>query len=282
MAVRDLTTVGVSVVRAAIDPSAASAIRRSIESHESFSANRDEGQRYAHPFCEGQSSGCRAWDDALVELARHPAVLERVEKLLGSNCIIDSTAVSVQWPGEPMFGPHVDRPFDKGASSWKYSASASSGLPPLDFPVSIQALWVLDNITTANGAFYYVKPNLESSRNDSVRSVAPEAQGIDLPKGAQMVTAAAGSVILAHGGVWHGAAPNFFARPRLSVLVQYVPAYVRPGRRYPYSMIKQAVEREVDPARSRRLVELFDVEAQWKRTEEIVVTHDAKQKRVAW
>ena len=127
---RDLTTVGISVIGNAIDRSAAEALRHSVTTHETFAFNANERQRYAHPFCEGQLNGCRGWDDGLVELARHPQVLSRVEKLLGGNCIIDSTAVSVQWPGEPLFGPHVDRPFDKGASNWKYSAPASSGLPP--------------------------------------------------------------------------------------------------------------------------------------------------------
>ena len=120
------------------------------------------------------------------------------------------------------------------------------------------------------------------SRNGSVRSAPPQPNGIDIPSGAQMVTAEAGSVILAHGGVWHGAAPNFFARPRIAILIQYVPAYVRPGRRYPYSLVQRAVERDEDAERAQRLVQLFDVEAQ-KQTEEIVVTTaDAKQERVQY
>ena len=77
-----------------------------------------------------------------------------------------------------------------------------------------------------------------------------------------MVTAAAGSAIVAHGALWHGAAPNLFFRPRIAFLVQYVPRFVRPGNRYPSQVIDGFISRKkLDLARAQRLRQLFDVDS---------------------
>ena len=53
------------------------------------------------------------------------------------------------------FGPHVDRPFVDEGDEWPYSVK-NMKLPSVDYPLSIQVLFLLDNFTAANGAFYYI------------------------------------------------------------------------------------------------------------------------------
>ena len=110
-------------------------------------------------------------------------------------------------------------------------------------------LWLLDNFTTSNGAFYVLNEGFEK-KNEGKRPNM--AQGI-FPSAAtpQMVTGLEGSVIIAQGAAWHGAAHNFYPRPRIAFLVQYVPKFVRPGSRYPFSMLPHGA--------SYRLKSLFDV-----------------------
>ena len=141
-------------------------------------------------------------------------------------------------------------------------------------------LWLLDNFTAANGAFYYVKPNQGKSRNGDARNQKVPPNGLRLPTGSQIITALSGSVILAAGGTWHGAAPNFFARPRVGILIQYVPAYVRPGRRYPFGMLRHLVG-SMD-ARARRLIQLFDVSDSTTEEAVVMTTRTGQQHAVAY
>ena len=140
-AARDIKTVGISVLGSVLKENQVAKLRKIVTSRDSYRSNEKQRTRYDNPFCADSDDACRAWDDSFLELARHPDVLSRVENILGDDCIVDSTAITVQWPGEGMFGPHVDRPFDnKGGSSWKYSSSINgAGVPPLSYPISVQA-----------------------------------------------------------------------------------------------------------------------------------------------
>ena len=144
--------------------------------------------------CAFGAEDCTAWDEGFLDLVRHPAVLKDVEALIGADCLVDSTSISIQWPGESLFGPHVDRPFvseDNTKDSWPYSARASTaqpteasktgtgnglGLPPMNYPISVQVLWLLDNFTTANGAFFYLPPNPHGLRGSAARNARPFPQ----------------------------------------------------------------------------------------------------------
>ena len=246
---------GVAVVGPVTGKGAVGRIRSVITGREEFSEKSPsmspaDRSRYLDPLCGMKSNRCRAWDPSFFEMIEDPYVLQEVEIMLGSDCILDSTAISVQWAGEPPFGPHVDRPLveKNDGSAWPYS-SEDYPSPPLDSPVSVQVLWLLDNFTASNGAFYVLKDSLERE-NRGKRPNLPH--GMYPMKGnPQLVTGLEGSIIIAHGAVWHGAAQNFYPRPRIAFLVQYVPKFVRPGQRYPYEMLPRDS--------SERLKSLFDM-----------------------
>ncbi len=282
--VEAVRTTGVAVVGPLLSGPETARLRAAITLRPEFQravaasvGGADGVSRYLDPLCAFGTQDCRAWDDGFVELVRHPAVLSEVERLLGPDCLVDSTAVSVQWPGHAAFGPHVDRPFVvSGAQdgNWPYSVTVGGGggsvgegpgMPPRDYPISVQVLWLLDNFTTSNGAFYYLPDRPEDGTRDrrGARSRAPFPRTGMYPPAdaAQMVTGLAGSVVIAHGGIWHGSAPNLFSRPRLAMLVQYVPRFVRPGKRYPFGMLSRILSRAVndEEKQKRRLMQLFDV-----------------------
>ena len=59
----------------------------------------------------------------------HPIVMEAAAALLGTpDLLLDSVSLSVQWPGDLTFGPHVDRPL-KTHSDGAGNDSKSGGAP---------------------------------------------------------------------------------------------------------------------------------------------------------
>ena len=50
-------------------------------------------------------------DGDILGMMAHPIVMEAAAALLGTpDLLLDSVSLSVQWPGDLTFGPHVDRP----------------------------------------------------------------------------------------------------------------------------------------------------------------------------
>ena len=242
--------------------------------------------RYQNVFCSNRPEGCTAMP-GLVPLLLHDQISAPTRLLLGDDYLLDSAALSIQWPGSSRFGPHIDRPFlrkptDKG---WQFS-SASMPLPPKEYPLSIQAVFLLDNFTAENGAFFAMPPTgwRGSSRYEELGN-RTDLSWLD-EMGGKTVTARAGQVILAHGAVWHGALPNYSPRPRLAVLVQFVPRFVRPGQRYPRSLVDGCCDGA--PERLAALERLLDLvplsaEASWVGQHKLSVGPDrpAAAKRAA-
>ena len=87
-------------------------------------------------------------------------MLDAAASILGTaDLLIDSATLSVQWPGDAAFGPHVDRPLDPGGGdSWPYSARAlgTSSTRVERRGLSVQVIWCLDEFTSENGAFFVV------------------------------------------------------------------------------------------------------------------------------
>ena len=99
----------------------------------------------------------------------------------------------------------------------------------------MQALWCLHGFTESNGAFFIDKSTASGRRTVLTR---------------------AGDVVIANGGVNHGANANFMPTPRVALLVQYVPRFVRPGARFPRAVL-DAVH---NPDVSARLARLLDLD----------------------
>ena len=68
-------------------------------------------------------------DGDILSMMAHPIVMEAAAALLGTpDLLLDSVSLSVQWPGDLTFGPHVDRPL-KTHSDGAGNDSKSGGAP---------------------------------------------------------------------------------------------------------------------------------------------------------
>ena len=238
---------GVAVLKNHLDENEVMRLRQVVVARPEFSAafeastNSGDRSRYLQPLCESTSNdndhddtsddgNCEVWDEGFLKLITDSTVMQSIREVLGHDCVVDNTVISVSWPGHNTFGPHFDRPFD-AESSDSESSSTSDALPPNSYPVSMQVIWTLDNFTAANGAFFYVKGG--DGAGNMERAVMSDYPLHTFPKNGKLVTTQAGGVIVASGNVLHGAAPNFSPRPRLAFLVQYVRKIVTPLHSYP-------------------------------------------------
>ena len=229
---------------------------------------------YLDVLCANAREGCTAVAPSLLPLLSLAEVAEATRLLLGDDYLLDSARLSVQWPGSARFGPHVDHPLKRGpnAGDWKYS-SGSMPLPPKDYPLSVQAVFALDNFTAENGAFFVLPPAgwQGPARYDELAE--RHDMGWLREEGAKVVTARAGEVLLAHGAVWHGALPNYSPRPCLALLVQFVPRFVRPGQRYPRSLVPEAAPAPL----AAELERLLDLSPKGQPSRQVVLRNAAGQ-----
>jgi len=153
------------------------------------------------------------WDHVI----GHSTILKVVRSILGEDCVLDHLNVSVCQPGSELFGPHVDRPFTG------LNAAAKAPLPPANYPIVIQCIFMLDDFRVENGCTYVVPY--------SSKEQYQPAYGV-LPENVQTIEGEAGSVIVANGCIWHGALPNKSLKARRSLLCEYVIGYVAPCVNY--------------------------------------------------
>ncbi|HEY9694625.1 MAG TPA: phytanoyl-CoA dioxygenase family protein [Oculatellaceae cyanobacterium] len=141
-------------------------------------------------------------------MVQHPTVIEVIEAILGKDMTLGGFSAHILNPGATSMGVHVDYPY------WTMK-------PP--FPASpvmeIQVIWMVEDFTSNNGAPVFAK--------GSQKHCSPPDL-VEFPKISQKVTGKAGSVIISHGLCWHDTSVNSAEKPRVSILGNYAPKFVRP------------------------------------------------------
>lgn len=141
-------------------------------------------------------------------MVQHPTVIAIIEAILGKDATLGGFSAHIINPDATNMGVHVDYPY------WTMK-------PPFPaYPVmEIQVIWMAEDFTENNGAPVF----------------APGSQKLcsppDLEKFSQIaekVTGKAGSVVISHGLCWHDTSVNSSDKPRVSILGNYAPKYVRP------------------------------------------------------
>ena len=141
-------------------------------------------------------------------MVQHPKIIEIAEAVLGEDMTLSGYSAHILNPGATSMGIHVDYPY------WTMK------LPFPSSPVmNVQIIWMVQDFTEDNGAPVF----------------APTTQKLCSPpdskyfaKIARKVTGKAGSVILSHGLCWHDTSMNCSDKPRVSILANYTPKFVRP------------------------------------------------------
>jgi ectoine hydroxylase-related dioxygenase (phytanoyl-CoA dioxygenase family) len=141
-------------------------------------------------------------------MVQHPRVIQIIEAILGEDMTLGGFSAHILNPGATSMGVHVDYPY------WTMK-------PPFPaYPVmEIQVIWMVEDFTVENGAPVFA-PNSQKLCNP------PDL--VQFSKTSQQVTGKAGSVVISHGLCWHDTSVNSTEKPRVSILGNYAPKFVRP------------------------------------------------------
>ena len=127
---------------------------------------------------------------------------------------LGSFAARIQQPGDKKQLPHLDYPY------WDmYNLKSFPNNINSSFIMNCQSNVMLDDYTEMNGATM-VAPGTQ------LRGYFPKEDEF-WPNMIQ-TTGKAGSVMLMTGLLWHGAGANKTKRPRVGILGQYLPKFVKP------------------------------------------------------
>lgn len=158
------------------------------------------------------------------QMVQHPQVIEILEKILGQDMTLGGFSAHVLYPGATNMGAHVDYPY--------FTMTPPYPATPV---MEVQAIWMMEDFTEVNGAPLFAANTQKLCQFPDSKKFAELAQ---------KVTGTAGSVVLSHGLCWHDTSTNHSEEPRVSVLGNYNPKFIRPlenpAQQMPPSFLEQA------------------------------------------
>ncbi|MBD2460532.1 phytanoyl-CoA dioxygenase family protein [Oscillatoria sp. FACHB-1407] len=142
------------------------------------------------------------------QMVQHPQVIEVVEAILGSDMTLGGFSAHILYPGASNMGAHVDYPY--------FTMTPPYPTTPV---MEVQAIWMMEDFTETNGAPLFAANTQKLCQFPDPKRFAELAH---------KVIGTAGSVILSHGLCWHDTSINSSKEPRVSVLGNYNPKFIRP------------------------------------------------------
>lgn len=144
---------------------------------------------------------------AFVELLCHPVSMAIYEKYLGSDFVCSTWTSNTALPSSDLTYWHVDHPYWTIASPY-----------PVDPPLTAHAIWCLDDFSEHNGATKFIPGSHR-------RTKLPEHNGNYDHEGVT-IEVPSGSLIVAHGAIWHSVGRNTTDRPRTGIFGRYARSYI--------------------------------------------------------
>ena len=161
--------------------------------------------------------------DVFELMVRHPKVIEVIETILGEEMTLGGFSAHILYPGATRMGVHVDYPY------W----AMKPPFPP--HPVlEIQVIWMVEDFTENNGAPLIVSDSQKLCNQPDISK---------FEKGSEKVIGKAGSAIVSHGLCWHDTSVNYTNKPRVSILGNYTPKFVRPLEDMLYDLQPDVLDR---------------------------------------
>lgn len=134
-----------------------------------------------------------------------PEVLSLVESVLGPQCLVSSLASISLAPGETAQVIHADDQIFPVAKP--------------HVPLVCNSMWALTDFTEANGATRIVPGSHRWDDPDYSRDdLAVDSVPAEMPRG---------SVLVWHGGTWHGGGANTSDEVRVGVAMNYCAGFIR-------------------------------------------------------
>lgn len=148
-------------------------------------------------------------DAVFEEIVQHPVTLPLIDYYLGEECQLSSLTCFIKWPDATGYGPNLGLHNDSGLYR-------SGPLPTT--PHVFNTNWILTDYTLDNGAFCIVPGSHKLRRHPKPGEGVEDAVPVEAP---------AGSVLVFHGNVWHGAFPRKNPGLRLSINAYYCGPHYR-------------------------------------------------------
>ena len=143
------------------------------------------------------------------EVIQHPDVMHGMEHLLDADFVLSSFTVNRIGPGSPAGGLHIDYPL------------SAMPTPIPTFAISANSVFFLDDFTIENGGTFVIPGSHRWGFGPSHR---PDFQ----PQGKIQATGPAGTIMLVHGHIWHGSAPNQTDADRVGLLGFFCRSFMKP------------------------------------------------------
>lgn len=144
---------------------------------------------------------------AFVDLMCHPLAMAIYSRYLGSDFVCSTWTCNTALPGADLTYWHVDHPY------WTIAPPY-----PVEPPLTAHAIWCLDDFSERNGATKVVPGSHR-------RTHLPEDNGNYDPEGVT-IEAPTGSLIVAHGAIWHSAGCNTTTQPRTAVFGRFARSFM--------------------------------------------------------
>ena len=149
-------------------------------------------------------------DTVFEEIMQHKMTLPIIDYYLGEDCQLSSLTCFIKWQNPQGYGPSLGLHDD--------SALYRAGPLPGGSPHVFNTNWILTDYTLDNGAFCIVPGSHKLRRHPKRGEGVEDAVPVEAP---------AGSVLVFHGNVWHGAFPRKNPGLRLSINAYYCGAHYR-------------------------------------------------------
>ena len=153
-------------------------------------------------------------DPVFEEIIQHASTLPLIEYYLGANCQLSSLTCFIKWKNDIGYGPNLGLHSDSGLYR-------NGPLPSM--PHVFNTNWILTDYTKDNGAFCVVPGSHRLCRHPRNGEGADKAVPVEAP---------AGSVLVFHGNVWHGAFPRVNDGLRISINAYYCGPHFRTQERF--------------------------------------------------
>ncbi len=198
---------------------------------------REFDGRLPRPFADYARTNFHMVSTRAAELARHPAVLDRVESILGPDLLVWMVELIVKQPhSDKILTMHQDLNY------W--------GFDHADREVTA---WIaLTDVTVANGAMSFVRGSHRLGSVDhhdtyGANNLLSRGQQVSVdhdPADEVAVELAAGEISLHHGLTFHGSGPNTTDGPRVALVVRYItPEMGKVGGKRDYAMLVRGADR---------------------------------------